>query len=402
LPKEGVKKLSTFEQLGVSRAVAKTLARRGITEPFKIQSMVIGDALAGRDVLAKSRTGSGKTLAFALPIVERLNPSMPRPSALILVPTRELAVQVTEELHDISAARNLRVASVYGGVSIDKQTQRADKAHIIVATPGRLWDLMNRKLVHVDKTRILILDEADRMLDMGFQPQVQRIVARLKTTRQTMFFSATLDGMVGHLARAYTTDPIRHEIEDARPVIQSADHRFVPVDEHHKVQKLVELLNEERELALVFVGTKRGAERLKARLKSKGVNALAIHGDMTQGSRQRALDSFASGKVDVLIGTDVAARGLDLDGISHVINYDPPRDHKDYIHRVGRTARAGRSGVGITLVAERQSQDVGAIARQLQLNNEFQAQGLKLLAPRVVFSSHGRRSMMRSRTKRRI
>ena len=394
--------MSSFEKLGVSAPVSRALSKRGINEPFKIQNLVLEDALAGRDILARSRTGSGKTLAFAIPIVERLEPTMTRPSALVLVPTRELAVQVTDEMRAIAVARNLRVAAVYGGVPIPKQAERAAKAHIVVATPGRLWDLMNRKLLKVRETKILVLDEADRMLDMGFEPQVQRIVGRLKGERQTMFFSATLDGAVGHLARAYTVDPVRHEIEDRRPVIQSADHRFIPVDEHQKLAALIELLGEERELALVFVATKRGADRLRMRLKSKGVDALALHGDMTQGARQRALERFTAGKVDVLIGTDVAARGLDVDGISHVINYDPPRDHKDYIHRVGRTARAGRSGAGITLVADRHAQDVGAIARQLSLGDEFQAQGLKMSAPRVVYSSHGRRSMMRSRNRRRI
>jgi ATP-dependent RNA helicase RhlE len=388
--------------LGVTAPVARALSERGIDKPFRIQDLVLRDALGGRDILARSRTGSGKTLAFAIPIVETLDASMARPSALVLVPTRELAVQVTDEMHDLAAARNLRVAAVYGGVPIAKQAQRAAKAHVVVATPGRLWDLMNRKLLKVEGTKILVLDEADRMLDMGFQPQVQRIVGRLTKERQTMFFSATLDGAVGYMARAYTVDPVRHEIEDVRPVIQSADHRFIPVDEHQKLAALVEVLGEERGLALVFVGTKRGADRLRLRLRSKGVNALAIHGDMTQGARQQALERFTAGKVDVLIGTDVAARGLDVDGISHVINYDPPRDHKDYIHRVGRTARAGKSGAGITLVADRHVQDVGAIARQLSLGDEFQAQGLELAAPRVVFSSHGRRSMMRRRTKRRI
>jgi ATP-dependent RNA helicase RhlE len=397
-----LKPLSTFAELGASRPVAKALERRGIKAPFAIQTLVLGDALAGRDVLAKSRTGSGKTLAFAIPIVDRLEASMARPSALVLVPTRELAVQVTEEMRDIAAARNLRVAPVYGGVSIDKQAQRAAKAHIVVATPGRLWDLMNRGLLSVSKVRILILDEADRMLDMGFQPQVHRIVSGLRADRQTMFFSATLDGMVGHMGRSYTNDPISHEINDKRPIIQDADHRFIPVPEHQKLESLVKVLEEDRQLALIFVGTKRGADRLKAKLRAKGVRALAIHGDMTQAAREQALDRFASGKVDVLVGTDVAARGLDLDGISHVINYDPPRDHKDYIHRVGRTARAGRPGAGITFVAPAHREEISAIARQLKLNEEFQASGLELAAPRIVYSSHGGRSMMRPRRRRRL
>jgi ATP-dependent RNA helicase RhlE len=394
--------MPTFADLGVSKPVARALQRRGIESPFPIQGLVIPDGLEGRDVLARSRTGSGKTLAFALPIVERSDPSMARPAALILAPTRELAEQVTEDMRDIAAARNLRVAAVYGGVSIPKQAERAAKAHVIVATPGRLQDLLDRKLISVHSVRILVLDEADRMLDMGFQPQVDRIVKRLPKERQTMLFSATLDGAVGHMARAYTTEPVRHEIGEPRPIIEEAEHRFIPVEEHHKVDKLVATLEEERGLTLVFVRTKRGADRLQRKLGARGIPALAMHGDLTQTARQRALNKFSSGGIDVLIATDVAARGLDLDGISHVVNYDPPRDYKDYVHRVGRTARAGRSGTGVTFVAGGQQHDMSAIARELKLKTEFQAEGLVLTKPRPVFSSHGRRSMMRPRQKRRF
>jgi len=394
--------MSTFAELGASPAVSKALARRGIEEPFPIQKLVIADAIAGRDVLAKSRTGSGKTLAFGVPIVERVNVEMKRPAALVLVPTRELAVQVTEEMRDIAAARNLRVAAVYGGVGLDKQAERARKAHVVVATPGRLFDLMNRRMINVDSVKILVLDEADRMLDMGFQPQVDDIVDRITKDRQTMFFSATLDGRVGHLAKSYTRDPAMHEVETPKLAIEDADHRFIPVDEHGKVDKLIEILEEERALALVFVRTKRGADRLQSRLRSKKIDALAMHGDLTQAQRDRAMQRFSSGKVSVLIATDVAARGLDLDDITHVINYDPPRDFKDYVHRVGRTARAGRSGSGITFVAPTNNQEMSVIARELKLKEEFQADGLTLAPPQRVFSSHGRRSSMRRPTKRKF
>jgi superfamily II DNA/RNA helicase len=394
--------LSTFSELGVSAPVERTLQKRGIEYPFEIQRLVLRDALAGRDVLAKSRTGSGKTLAFTIPIVERLEASMPRPSAVVLVPTRELALQVTEEFRDIAAARNLRVAAVYGGVPISRQASRASRAHIVVATPGRIWDLVNRRLLSLSEVKILILDEADRMLDMGFQPQVDRIVARIRPGRQTMFFSATLEGVVGHVARAYTSNAAHHEIVDSRPTIRSADHRFIPVDENKKLERLIEILNEDRKLALVFVRTKRGADRLRVKLAGKGVHALTLHGDMGQPARDQAIRRFAAGKVDILIGTDVAARGLDLDGISHVINYDPPADHKDYIHRVGRTARAGRAGAGVTFVAPTHRQEMSAIARELMLNDEFQAEGLELTKPRLVYSSRGGRSSMRSRPRRRI
>src|SRR5262245_11591777 len=249
--------MQSFLELGVSARVAQALAERDIHAPFRIQGLVVPDALAGRDVLAKSPTGSGKTLAFAVPLVERLDPSDTRPTGLVLVPTRELAAQVAAELGTIAPARDLQIAAVYGGVSISSQAKAARAAHILVATPGRLQDLMERKIVSLDGVRILVLDEADRMLDMGFQPQVDRIVARVPRKRQTMFFSATLDGKVGELARAYTTNPSRFEARPTPEQRQGAvEHRFVPVTAENKVETLAGLLTEERGLALVFVRTK--------------------------------------------------------------------------------------------------------------------------------------------------
>jgi superfamily II DNA/RNA helicase len=305
---------------------------------------------------------------------------MVRPAALILVPTRELAVQVAEEMYDIASARSLRVATVYGGVGLDAQAKRARKAHVIVATPGRLQDLIDRKFISLDRITILVLDEADRMLDMGFQPQVDRIVQRISSKRQTMFFSATLDGRVGQLARAYTNEPAHFEVVEDRPTIELASHRFIPVTTENKIDHLVKLLREKRDLALVFVRTKHGADKLVRKLKAQGIHSVAIHGNKTQGQRQRALDSFADGRVDVLVATDVAARGLDVDDISHVINFDPPHDHTDYVHRVGRTARAGRVGAGITFVDSEKHKDVSAMARKLKLTTEFEADGLRMTA----------------------
>jgi superfamily II DNA/RNA helicase len=364
--------------------VREALSRRGITEPFPIQTLVMRDALEGRDVLAKSRTGSGKTLAFAIPMIERLSAETRKPAGLVLVPTRELAVQVTDEMKAIARTKGLRVASVYGGVSLPTQARHAATAQVIVATPGRLQDLVERRLLSLDGISILVLDEADRMLDMGFQPQVDRIVQRIRSERQTMFFSATLDGRVGNLARAYTKDPAHHEIADKSPVIETADHRFIPIDPAGKIDRLFEELNKERRLALVFVRTKRGADKLSKKLQSAGIRAGALHGNKTQSQRNRALEAFASGRNDVLIATDVAARGLDLDGITHVFNFDPPGDHTDYVHRVGRTARAGRSGTGVTFVTEEQRHDVGAIARVLKLDAQFEAEGLRITRGRTA------------------
>jgi superfamily II DNA/RNA helicase len=394
--------VSTFADLGVSAPVCEALARRNLHAPFEIQSIVMPDALAGKDVLAKSRTGSGKTLAFAIPIVERIKPGGARPKVLVLVPTRELCVQVTEEFRAIGQARDLRVASVYGGTKLREQSEKAAKAQIVVATPGRLQDICERKLIRLDSIEVLVLDEADRMLDMGFQPQVDRIVRMIPSKRQTMFFSATLDGTVGYMAKAYTTNPVMHEIVDERQTVDEADHRFIPVDEHGKVDKLIEILKEDRGLTLVFVRTKRGADRLTQRLKQRGVTALAMHGDLSQGQRKRALSRFDSGAVDVLVATDVAARGLDLDDITHVINYDPPQDHKDYVHRVGRTARAGRSGTGVTLVTAKQQADMSIVASELNLKVEFEAEGLKVAKPRAVFTSGRRGSFMNPPRRRRV
>jgi superfamily II DNA/RNA helicase len=394
----------TFAELGVSEAVHSALAGRGMASPFPIQELVIPDALAGKDVLARSRTGSGKTLAFAVPIVERTEPApsdpahrKERPRALVLVPTRELASQVVEEFEAIARARNLRVAAAYGGLSIREQADRVNRADILVATPGRLQDLIDRRLVHLGHVGVLILDEADRMLDMGFAPQVDRIVRHLPRERQTMLFSATLDGAVAVLARAYTHEAVRHEVDADRPTVEDAEHRFVAVTEQGKVDALVELLKQDDGLALVFVRTKRGADRLVHRLAQKGVRAAAMHGDLSQQQRERALERFHAGKITTLVATDVAARGLDVDDIAHVINYDPPADDNGYVHRVGRTARAGRSGIGVTLVTPEQQGDVSRMAARLQLGDDFERSGLTVAPPRMVFTSRGRKTGMRRR-----
>jgi ATP-dependent RNA helicase RhlE len=390
----------SFQTLGVSDAVASILARRGIEVPFPIQALVMRDALEGRDVLAKSRTGSGKTLAFSIPIVERVSPTEGA-SALVLVPTRELCVQVTDELRDIAKAKGLTVAPVYGGAKIGPQADRARKADVLIATPGRLEDLATRGSVKLGGIRILVLDEADRMLDMGFQPQVDRIVRRLPKQRQTMFFSATLDGAAGRLAAAYTDGPARHEVATDGKTIEEVEHRFVAVDQSDKVDALINLLprGDAEGLALVFVRTKRGADRLVKRLRAKGIKAEAMHGDLAQSARERALARFESGRSTVLVATDVAARGLDVEHIEHVINFDPPEDHRGYVHRVGRTGRAGRGGNGITLVTRDQQGDVGRMAAALDLHDEFGESGMAVPPPRVVFSGSpgGRRSSLRPR-----
>jgi superfamily II DNA/RNA helicase len=389
----------TFRDLGVSEPVAAVLESRGIIRTFPIQAMVIEDATAGRDTLARSKTGSGKTLGFAVPIVERLDPATAAtPEALVLVPTRELAQQVREDLEDIARARGLRSKVVYGGTSVREQSKGVDRAHILIATPGRLYDLVERKAVRLDGVRILVLDEADRMLDMGFQPQVDRIVRRLPKDRQTMFFSATLDGAIGRIAEVYTRDPVRHEVGgEERQVVEDADHRFVPVPSHEKLARLIELADAQEGLTLVFVNTKRAVDQLARALKAQGASALALHGDMRQEARDKSLKRFESGHAGILVATDVAARGLDLDDITLVVNYDPPMDDKGYVHRAGRTARAGRTGTSITLVTPDQQGDVSRMAARLELHEEFEEEGMKVAPPRVVFSgsARGKRSGLR-------
>jgi superfamily II DNA/RNA helicase len=373
----------------VSKAVSDVLAARGIEAPFQIQSLVIPEALRGGDVLAKSPTGSGKTLAFAIPIVQ--NGSDATPFALVLVPTRELCTQVTEEFAAI-AGDGLKVASVYGGVPLKAQAKQAKEAHVIVATPGRLQDLLDRGLVSLDKVRVFVLDEADRMLDMGFKPQVDKIARRLSENRQTMFFSATLDGEVGELARRYTHFPARFEGElPAERRTGEIDHRFVSVTPDNKVTTLVDLLKQEdRGLALVFVRTKAGADRLVEKLRRHDVDAVAIHGDKGQAQREKALARFDAGKVRTLVATDVAARGLDVDDITHVINFDPPEEPAVYTHRVGRTGRAGRGGIGITLVLPEQQAEVSRVARLQGQVEAYEEAGLTLAKPKLVYTSRRR------------
>ena len=360
----------SFADLGVSRTVISSLSGAGITQPFAIQRAVIDDAIAGRDVIAKSPTGSGKTLAFGIPLVERIGAEDRRPAALVLAPTRELAIQIVAEIRGIAHARALRGTAVYGGAGLVKQAKDAAASHVLVATPGRLEDLLARGSFTLDQIRILVLDEADRMLDMGFRPAIDRIVAACPPTRQTLFFSATLDGEAGRLAHRYARDPATHQRGPAaRRAGAEIEHRFVEVAHEHRVEALVGELSRGRDLTLVFVRTKHGADRLVKRLAARGVEAVAMHGNKSQRQRERALARFESGDVDTLVATDVAARGIDVDRISHVINFDPPADSETYVHRVGRTGRAGRKGIGITLLTPDQHHDVGQLASQLGLDH---------------------------------
>jgi superfamily II DNA/RNA helicase len=381
----------SFRDLGVSPLVADALAARSIVEPFAIQSRVLPDALAGLDILAKSPTGSGKTLAFGIPIAERTSAKDSRPCAVVLVPTRELARQVTDELITVCRPRGLSVASVYGGVPLSAQAKQARSAHVVVATPGRLHDLLDRRLLELGGVRILVLDEADRMLDMGFKPQVDRIVRRLPENRQTMLFSATLDDEVGELARRYTNAPSRFEADaPTAGATGRITHSFLPVAHDTKLETLVDQLRAGDGHTLVFVRTKRGAANLARKLSRHGIDVVTMHGDLSQPQRQRALKRFENGDSPVLVATDVAARGLDVERIAHVINYDPPAEHKDYVHRTGRTGRAGRSGTAVTFVLPDQQAEAGRVALRLGHGRQFEDSGLKTPRPKLLYSSRGR------------
>src|SRR4051794_5274841 len=307
----------SFADLGVSGAVCRVLARRAITAPFPVQQLVLEDVLAGRDVLVKAPTGSGKTLAFGIPLVERIDAG-PGPAGLVIAPTRELAAQIVAELDALARAKGLRVAAVHGGVGVTAQAARSRRAHILVATPGRLEDLLARRTFTLDRIRMLVLDEADRMLDMGFRPAIDRIVAACPKRRQTLFFSATLDGIAADVASRFTKDAILHEHREERNRDGETlvEHRFVAIRDEQRLEALIEELRSKRDRTIVFVRTKRGADRLVKRLDGRGLDSVAIHGNRSQSQRDRALRDFHSGRVDTLVATDVAARGIDVQGVS--------------------------------------------------------------------------------------
>jgi len=364
----------SFADLGISKSVVGALSSRGITEPFPVQEMVVSDALAGHDLLVQSPTGSGKTLAFGIPMVDLIEPRSGELAGLILAPTRELASQIVDELGSICEARGLRIAAVFGGVGFGPQSAAARRADIVVATPGRLEDLLGRNVIKLNKVRVLVLDEADRMLDMGFKPAVSRIVGQTPDDRQTLFFSATLEGATGQLAATYTRDARRHTQEPAVDSKADIEHSFVHFDTPaERLDHLVLRLRDgDRGRTLVFVRTKRGADRLVKRLRKSSVEAVAMHGDKTQGQRERALARFERGEVDTLVATDVAARGIDVADVTHVINFDAPGDEDVYVHRIGRTGRAGNRGAGVSFVLADQAGEMGQIARKLGLSREFE------------------------------
>ncbi|HWS47195.1 MAG TPA: DEAD/DEAH box helicase, partial [Acidimicrobiia bacterium] len=360
--------MTTFRDLGLRAEIVDALAAQGIDEPFPIQAATIADALAQRDVCGKAKTGSGKTLAFGLPLLQTVAPARPgHPTALVLVPTRELAKQVVDVLAPIGKEVGARVAAFYGGTSMEKQI-RSLRRHIevAVATPGRLIDLLERNELDLDAVTILVVDEADRMADMGFLPQVEWLLRKVPDDRQTLLFSATLDREVDVLVRRYMRDPVRHEVVSQTQTVEEMTHRFLKVHELDRVKVLAAIAGGVAR-TMVFVRTKRGADKLVSQLKREGVHAAAIHGDLRQTAREKALKDFAQGNHGLLIATDVAARGIHVDDVDVVVHYDPPEEHKSYVHRSGRTARAGNAGIVVTFVLWNQELEVERLQKRLGL-----------------------------------
>jgi superfamily II DNA/RNA helicase len=358
----------SFASLGVPSDIVAALDRKSITEPFPIQSATIPDALAGRDVCGKAPTGSGKTLAFGIGAVARLTgkPSRPKhPRVLVLTPTRELAAQVATELRALATPRNLRVDSFYGGVGYGPQLKALSRGvDVAVACPGRLGDLIERGSVHLDAVEIVVIDEADRMADMGFLPDVRRLLDLTPADRQTLLFSATLDGDIDVLVRRYQHHPARHELEADEDDTSAAVHLFWKVASGDRVDRTADVVAASGP-TIVFCRTKHSTDRIARQLEQRGVRAAAIHGDRSQKQREKALDSFIRGAVDALVATDVAARGIHVDGVNAVVHFDPPADSKDYVHRSGRTARAGATGVVVSLVTPDKASAVKRIQRDL-------------------------------------
>ncbi len=357
-----------FSELGIEKDLVEALDVSGISKPFEIQKITIPDILKGRDVCGKAKTGSGKTIAFGLPIVQLLQRSKPgKPTGLALVPTRELAVQVCKEIDPLASKRKLRVKAIYGGSPIEKQFESLKKGvDFVVATPGRLIDLLERGDISVIDVEKIVIDEADRMADMGFMPQVEWILRQVKREHQTLLFSATLDGMVSGLISRYQRDPVMHEIVSHEVTVSEMQHRFIAVHEMDQVKVAAAIINSSTK-TIVFTKTRWGADKLASKLSQENVTAAAIHGDLRQSQREKALKDFTKGKIRALVATDVAARGIHVDDVEAVIHYDPPSDAKTYLHRSGRTARAGESGLVVSLICWNQELDIRKLMRRLGL-----------------------------------
>jgi ATP-dependent RNA helicase RhlE len=372
--------MKTFSELSLSPLLKTNLAHHGFTEPTPIQSMAIEPALARRNVVATAQTGTGKTLAFVLPVIQTLtaNPGPRGIRAVIMSPTRELALQINESFVQMAAGSGISAAVIVGGLSEKSQLQSIRKgAQVLIATAGRLYDFLSRGLVNLSAAEIVVLDEADRMLDMGFLPTIKRILAATPTTRQTLFFSATIESSLQHLVEEYAPNAARIAVGAANKPAERVDFQFYEVEQDRKLELLDTMLRQEEGSFLVFARTKHGADRLARKLANQGVKTAAIHGDRSQNQRNQALRGFQEGYYRVLVATDVAARGIHVDGISHVVNYDLPQAPADFIHRVGRTGRAGASGKASTFVMRSERHAVAQIRRALGIHAAADDEGVQ-------------------------
>ncbi len=365
----------TFNDLGVASHISTRLAENNILEPTEIQKVVIPDALQGLDVLAMAGTGSGKTLAFLIPVLQRAPRSAPnRPYALILVPTRELALQVRDVFLSMLGhpRRGLpRIGAIYGGSSIDRQIRDLQRGvEVVVATPGRLMDLMDRRAIDLSEVTSVVIDEADRMADMGFLPPVEEILSSLSENHQTMLFSATLDGDVRKIVNRYMSSPIHHEVKAETRSLDNMSHYFLVTHDNDKLEIVKQVTSTARK-TIIFVRTRDNADRLADDLNGEGINVDALHGNMRQSARERVLHRFSKGATSILVATDVAARGIDVAGLDLVVHYELPDDHKAYIHRSGRTARAGTSGAVVTLLRRSQMRTVNGLQKDLGLPQQL-------------------------------
>ena len=359
-----------FSNLGISNELADILNKNGIKDPTKIQEKAIPDLVKGRDVVAQSQTGTGKTLAFLLPLMDKIEENKNYVQGLIITPTRELAIQITSEAKKLTAAKNINILAAYGGQDVEAQLHKLKNGiHLVIATPGRLLDHIRRENIDLGKLKALVLDEADEMLNMGFLEDIEDIVSKTPKSRQTMLFSATISNEVRKLSKRFMRDPLQIEIESKNVTLDEIKQVVIETTDRKKVDTLCQLIDEFRPyLAIVFCRTKRKVMELNTELLSRGYNSDELHGDLSQSKRERVMKNFRSAKLQILVSTDIAARGIDVEGVTHVINYDIPDDVDSYIHRIGRTGRIGNIGMAVTLVTPRDSDSLAMIDRKIKAN----------------------------------
>jgi len=359
---------NTFKKLGISNDLVEILSKNGITEPTPIQERAIPELVKGRDVIAQAQTGTGKTLAFLLPLMDKIDPNKNFIQGLIITPTRELAIQITNEAKKLAAAKNIVILAAYGGQDVEQQVRKLKNGiHLVIATPGRLLDHMRRENIELGRLKTIVLDEADEMLNMGFLDDIEKIIVGTPKARQTMLFSATIPNEVRKLGSRFMRDPLQVEIEGKNVTLDEIKQVVIETTDRKKLDTLCQLIDEFRPyLAIVFCRTKRRVMSLNNDLLARGYNSDELHGDLTQSKRERVMKDFRTAKLQILVATDIAARGIDVEGVTHVINYDIPDDVDSYIHRIGRTGRIGNLGMAVTLVTHRDQDSLAGIERKIK------------------------------------